>query len=403
MMKVDNLNDKKYFIIFSTLAIIFSPFANYSIASLSIDRFFLILSLIFLFTGVISRKEITEYFLVITIFLLLCFINGSSDIGIILSYFVAYSYFFISKSMIIRVNKIEKINKILLSITFVLLFFCLWATYNVYFLGRIEYPDPFGFAYSDPEHRRTMMYNYRLFLPYASAPFLALVSGFILLWFYFFSSKRDLINFMVIIILFTILIATKSRGPLYSIIFCVTLYHILKFFLYTISKKDFFFFIIVILCCSFFFYFGLSSDISNSRLIPDLNEILNSRHADLRLFAIDIFSNSNFFSIIFGGGVSYFASLGFGAYSFMSYLTVLIEFGVIGGLSFIFLMFSPICNIMLIRKHSVFTLKIFLLCLYLALCHLFYEYKTLVPAWIFLGFVSGISKSMRSGGIYEES
>ncbi|MDU0114570.1 hypothetical protein RT723_16550 [Psychrosphaera aquimarina] len=388
------------------LSIVFSPFAAYSLnlgISISIDRFFLLISLGSLFACMLFQnktQKITLFYVFIIFYLLfVSYLNSSFEFSGLLSYVLALSYFIVTYYYFYEVKSWEKIQTLLSIWTFIFLLFAGWALYNQLILKNLVYSDPLGIEYSDPVHRKTMMLNGRLFLPYASAPFLAFVCGFIFIWnkireniYHVNRWESNFISISSIVILFL----TQSRGPLYSLVVCLSFYYAMKFIIRREIKFSFLILIVFSLAVCGYVVYSFHEVIFSSRLIPSLESILQSRHADLRLEALEIYSNFSTFNLFLGHGTGYYSLVGNAPYSFMSYLTVLIELGLIGLFLFLIITFLPTLFICfkILRNNNVISINdsgIIALNFYIAFCHIFYEYKTLVPLWILLGLLASIS------------
>lgn len=379
------------------MAIFISPLAMYSVSlgvSISLDRLLLIISLIFLpFTGWVFKH--TKYALIPAGILLLTVIANLLftlvlNTSVIFSYFLALLYFVLAL-VVFNQGSFDIVKRAFTVWSVLFLFFSFWALYNQIVLGNLIYDPPFGGSYADAAHKRTMMGNGRLFLPYASAPFLSFVTGFIVLWCYVnkdkLVSKRSFYFLVATCCIVTLL--TQSRGPIYSLILCLFLYFFYQSVIIKLSGKFLLkaavvFGVLLVLAAINF------DSIVNSRMFPDIGEIAQSRHAKLRLEALDIYGDFQFFNLVLGGGLGVIHILGTSPYSFMSYLTVLVELGVIGFVSYSVIMFLPIIFVCFRKKvfeYEYKAISVVVLNLFLCLCHLFYEYKTLVPLWIILGYL----------------
>jgi len=388
-----------------------TPLAAYSlVASISLDRLLLCFALLLFPLHILNTKKnicaITICFSLLLVSLIASLLFGvSSGSELAPMFFLCYVYFFVcfafSKNNVFILHQISFVLKCWLLI---LLMFGAYVFYQQYILGNLYYTDPLGMEYSDPQHRRLMMGNKRFFLPYASAPFLGFVAGFIFLWFFCVNSLRGSNKFFICFLAFLVLLLSMSRGPLYALIGSALFVYLARFLVanikatYTIMAKIIF---CLFMGVCFLLYIllvepvGLEYAVTDSRLMPTFESIVESRHMVLRLDAIGMFLEASLVNKLFGSGLGFYSLNGEAPYSFMSYLTILVEMGIFGLVAFILplllsmalslgMLFSPCRNA---RMKGVL---IFSLILYVATCHMFYEYKTFVPIWIVTGLILGL-------------
>lgn len=396
------MSAKSTFNLFAKLAITLSPLALYSISigvSLSLDRLFLFISLATLPFVKHDLKSFKFVFILFFLILLSIFVNilTVNDLNppLLSSYLLAFFYFIVSM-LYFYSNSFSKVKIIFTFWMVFYLFFALWALYNQEVLGKLAYNPPFGVSYEDALHKRTMMGNKRLFLPYASAPFLSMITSFIVLWYLVINKnilKFNKAHVFIIIAAIAIVLMTKSRGPFYSLCLCLLLYYAKNIGLIRVNLKLLYKVVITALILFLVVLYNFES-VSSSRLIPDLGVLAQSRHASLRLESLYIFSKFDFFNLLFGGGMGVIKELGSSPYSFMSYLTVLVELGVFGFIVYTFIMIAPSMLLLFREKWGSYLyspMQILVLNLFIFLCHFFYEYKTLVPLWIVLGYLVSAS------------
>lgn len=318
----------------------------------------------------------------------------------------AYAVFGIGSAVFKNnLNAIRMAKIIFISWGIILLIFSVYMLYFYYVIGTNYVPFPFGGEYSDPRHRMKMMHGRRLFLPFASAPFIGVVAGFMSLWgFIFYVKLRQIWLVVFAILMLAITILALSRGPVLSFCLAFLFFFILGLYNNVIKpNKQLLGMIVmfVIVVSGIVFYQQLQMDTigkaSINRLAIDVGELSESKHMELRLNALELFSNGNFAQLFFGQGLGAYGEAGFGAYSFSSYLTLLAEAGIIGLLVFIATVCIPL---FWFRRFSsrdknarFWALSIFSLALFIAFTHLFYELKTLQCLWLQTSFVFGLSQS----------
>ena len=297
------------------------------------------------------------------------------------------------------------------------LIFCFWAiifllfsvyTLFFYYVVGVKYvPYPFGGEYPNLEHSLTVMRSGRLFLPVGSPPFLGAATGFIALWglIVFIKTERWLMLSLGILML-GITIMTLSRGPVLAFVLSF-------FFLFgsgillkiiKVNKSILgITFGIIIVGIGILYYINISSDMyGNSgidRLAISTDELSHSRHLELRLHALNMYSEGNILQLIYGQGLGSFLASGYGDYSFASYLTLLVETGFAGFFIFTMTVSFPliICFKRLFSRNTPQLRFLFLsfstMALYIILAHLFYEQKTFQCLWVQASFVFGMSQS----------
>jgi len=382
--------------------------------SWSADRMLLMLLLVFFpfyYKYRCSSLGVAGYAVVLLLFFLMLGSILTADFGISLKFLpsLVQSYILFGLTAFVIKNNpraFEIVKPILYSWVVILVVFSCYMIFFYHILGLTYVPFPFGGEYSDEAHRMAMMRSQRLFLPFASAPFLGAVSGFIALWglTIFIRTKRWLILGAGFIMLLIAILA-MSRGPMLALIVSFSFFMVAGFFLRVIKHiKPLLVFVIVLAATALVIMFIQEMQIENigkmsiNRLSIDVDEIGQSRHMDIRLNALDVFVNGSFPQIMLGQGLGSYAMQGLGAYSFTSYLTILVETGVFETLVFLFVFSYPLVKCwkgMFSAYNSVrfISLHFFVLAFYIFLTHLFYELKTLRPLWLQLAFVFGMSQS----------
>jgi hypothetical protein len=380
----------------------------------SADRLLLMLLLVFFpfyYKYRCSSLGVAGYAVALLLFFLMFGSILTADFGISLKFLpsLVQSYILFGLTAFVIKNNpraFKIVKPILYSWVAILVVFSCYMIFFYYILGLKYVPFPFGGEYSDEEHRMAMMRSQRLFLPFASAPFLGAVSGFIALWSLtiFIRTKQWLIlGVGFIMLLITIL--TMSRGPVLSLIVSFSFFMVAGFFLRVIKRiKPLLVFILLATAVALIIMFIQEMQVENigraslDRLSIDIDEIGQSRHLDIRLNALGSFVNGSFVQILFGQGLGSYGVRGIGAYTFSSYLTILVETGVFEALVFLFVVSYPLFKCwkgMFSAYNSVrfMSLHFFVLALYISLTHLFYELKTLQSLWLQLAFVFGMSQS----------
>ena len=297
------------------------------------------------------------------------------------------------------------INYIFISWAIILLVFTAYMFFFYYVLNITFVPSPFGGEYTGLEHKLGMMKSRRFFLPFASSPHLGAIAGFIGLWaMIIFLKTRRWLMLVLGIIMLNILVLSLSRGPVLSFI--------LVFFLFVgmgcalkvvkINKQLFGIALaFVIIISAIGSYHGLQTETvgkaSVDRLAIANEDMSQSRHLEMRLHALELFEHGTLFQLFCGQGLGAFEASGVGAYSFASYLTFLVETGILGAFVFVTIVGWPL---LLCGWKALFSsgnkrfwfLFIFTMALYIALVHLFYEQKTLPCLWLSTSFVFGLSQ-----------
>lgn len=306
-------------------------------------------------------------------------------------------------------RSMKMISFIFVSWAIIFILFSAYTLFFYYVIGITYVPSPFAREYQDLAHRMAMMHSRRLFLPLASAPHLGAMAGFIALWalIVFIKTRRWFILSLGILML-GIAILSLSRGPILSFVVAFSFLlatgiflRVLKFNRQLCGVALTFLVIIV----SITFYQGLQfetfgkADINRLEINSEkIEEILEGRHLSLRLHALEMYLGGDLSQLMFGQGLGAFSESGVGAYSFASYLTLLVETGFFGALIFTMIIGLPLlmCSKKLLPRNKqtrFWFLSIFSMALFIALVHLFYELKTLPGLWLQLSFVFALSQS----------
>jgi len=303
-------------------------------------------------------------------------------------------------------RSMKMINFIFVSWAIIFIIFSAYELFFYYIIGTTYVPSPFAGEYQDLAHIMAMMRSRRLFLPLGSAPHLGAMAGFIALWaLIIFIKTRQWFTLSLGILMLDIAVLSLSRGPILSFVVASSFLlatgiflKVLKFNRQLCGVALTFLVIIV----SINFYQGLQLKTSGkadiNRLAIDSEEILEGRHLSLRLHALEMFSKGDLLQMMFGQGLGAFRESGVGAYSFASYLTLLVETGFFGALIFTMIIGLPLlmCSKKLLSRNKqtrFWFLSIFSMALFIGLVHLFYELKTLPGLWLQMAFVFGLSQS----------
>ncbi len=285
--------------------------------------------------------------------------------------------------------------------------FCTFSTYMLYFYyvkGTVHVPYPFlGYSTDYDIQKMSMVYSRRLFMPLASAPHLGAATGFtgMFLLCIYLQTKRLQAMFIGLAFLFICLL-TLSRGPMLSLVlgFAVLFGVGISMNVVRLDRR----FIVAMLICltvilglRLYQYFQIEKigKATASRLIIDVEEISQSRHLQLKLYAFTLLKRSSLSQLLFGRGFGAFAKVGIGAYSFTDYLTLLVETGLYGATIFTLIWILPILKAWqrFIRhpKRNVWIFYVLCMAIYLFCCHLFYELKTVRELWIAAGILYGLA------------
>jgi len=243
-------------------------------------------------------------------------------------------------------------------------------------------------------------------MPTASAPFLGAVSGFFAIYgITDFLSNNNKKTLFTSIAMLAVCILTLSRGPLLSFLISITVYHLLvsMYVKNNLNKASLivpFVFLLVFISISIYSSFQLSEfgRDTASRLIFTAQDILESRHLSLRARALELFIDGSFSQKIFGCGLGSIGEDGLGAYSFSSYLTILVETGLLGAVGVLVVMLSPIKKLYKKTKFHIayrtMFIQYFSMAVFLLLVNSFYELKTLQLLWVLMSFIYAMGESM---------
>ena len=419
------MNYERLFILMASLM----PLALYNVdlgVGWSADRVLLLFLILLFPLYYIKRKSsCVVAFVLVSIGImgmLLSMLGGNGTEGIIRylpSLLQSYAIFFIG-AFVFKDNprSMKILNLIITYWAVIFLLFSVYMLFHYYAVNSkyVPFPSFFGGEYSDLEHRLRMMRSQRLFLPFPSAPFLGAIAGFISLWGFivFLKTKRRLMLVLGILML-CVTVLTLSRGPVLS--FAVAFIFLLgagsSLKVVKVNKQLLGVIIMfVILYISINFYQGLQLEMTGkssiNRLAIDTEQLGESRHLFLRLHALELYSQGEPFQLFFGQGLGAFEKSGVGAYSFSSYLTLLVEVGFVGAFILSTIIALPLLrsgmNLFSNKKQTrLLFLSIFSMTLFIALAHLFYEFKTLQPLWLLTSFVFGLSQSRFHNLITAES
>jgi hypothetical protein len=316
----------------------------------------------------------------------------------------AYALFIVSGSIF---NDNLRSLKIIVLITYswsiILSFFSIYMIYYYYILGTSDMPFPLEgyYSYMD-EHVLNMLKGKRLFMPFGSAPHLGAVTGCVsLLCICIYLQSRQIASLVISCAMLIICVLTLSRGPVLAYVLAAILlvgvgsiYKVVK-----VDRRLVAIGAIAILLFGSVEYYRYVQPNANLERLVNFENIQYSRHAELRLFALEQYTGGTLSELLVGHGFGIFQEKGIGAYSFSSYLTILVELGLLGSLVFLITLLLPLYYAW--GKYRLGgitdTWYFFVLCLgiFIFLAHSFYELKTVRPLWILSGFVYGMSSSRR--------
>lgn len=325
----------------------------------------------------------------------------------ILSLFQGYTIYMISYSVIYNNRNSKKICFMIFSIwATIVITFSLYTLYYYYVKKVTNIPVPFlGYTGDYDLHKFQEMRGRRLFLPYAASPLLGGVTGFTSIFFlcsYLYTLRlKPLLMFMVLV---GITILTLSRGAVLTLILsCAFLFVFGAYIKAVIIDRRIFGIILtaVIVFVGINAYHGIQENagglVSIDRLTIDVDKIQNGRHLQLRMYAFTLFAQGNIVQMLGGQGLGTFLKSNIGAYSFSSYLTLMVEVGIFGLFTFSLAVFNPIfhswkhCYNGSVCKEIYFytmSMALFIICI-----HLFYEQKSNQELWVALGIVTGLAST----------
>lgn len=334
----------------------------------------------------------------------------SFALNIIPSIFQGYALFAVSVVVFANNPKAVKLAVIIgLVWFFIFSFFAVWMLYFYYVVGARVVPLPFaGYVFDFDPHKLDQFSSQRLFMPFASAPHLGSVCGFLAIFFFvIYLYSRRLPSILLCISFVGIAFLTLSRGPFLAIAICFGLLVILggTFKVVRLDKRIFaIFFVALSAVVGLEGYKAFQQEQTGrataERLQIDVEEIKYGRHLALRLYAFELFAESNVAQVVFGQGFGAFLKTGVGAYSFASYLTLMVESGLFGMAVFLTVLLYPIFKGWLAfqstgRAQPLYFFAFTLGC-YLFLSHSFYELKSLGVLWVMSAQVWGMCLSKSS-------
>jgi len=272
-----------------------------------------------------------------------------------------------------------------------------WALYNQLVLGQIIYPSFLELTESSEVRYRTMMSNFRLFLPFPTAPSLGFMClGIVLILIIDLYKKTPIsikLKVFLISILLIIALATQSRSPLYAFLLSIVVLFSGNVIFSSRNKKSRT--ILVVASMAFLVPVSLLSfyylDFGLGRLDLDIAKIMESRHLSIRLDSIQIIMTSDVKSLIFGQGVGTLLNYGIAPYTFTSYLTVLYEVGIFGAIFYCLIIFSPILALLLrlkkrARLYCYSLSEVSSIFVFIFVSNLFYEFKLLPVSAILIAY-----------------
>lgn len=273
-----------------------------------------------------------------------------------------------------------------------------WAFYNQFVLGQIIYPSFLDLPESSAARYRSMMAGFRLFLPFPTAPHLGFMCLGIVLVLIIDLFKQSPISIkrkvFLICVLLAIALATQSRSSLYAFVLSVMVLFSGNaiFGRKTNKQKNTIIlsaFVLLVAVSLLGFYFA---GFNLNRLDFDVAEIVESRHASIRLDTINIIFLSGLSSLVFGHGVGTLLDYNIAPYTFTSYLTAIYEIGIFGAVLYLLIVMSPLLALTLRAKRTnmlfVYDVgEVSSLCVFVFLANLFYEFKLLPVSAVLIAYV----------------
>jgi len=291
-----------------------------------------------------------------------------------------------------------------LNISFVIYFsFTVYGLFHFYYYGTSLIYKPFytllpfldSPLVSKAEHlAKGYSFLPRFQFPFATPPHLALVNGLFALYYYYLLldkacvGKKKYITQLFFLLALLSVILTQSRSGAFALLAAILIFLFLKGRLikgivkYTIG----FFIFAAILILSI----GIDDLLLLTKRLIDLS-VLNegSGHYSSRVDGFIFFQDLFLYEKLFGIGIGNYPDL----HTHMSYLTILIERGLLGLLIFIAPLMLVISNFMLITLKKGSTKRLsspfiyhFVGVLMIYIAHLFYEFTYVIPIYIFLGY-----------------
>jgi hypothetical protein len=409
--------------ILTFISIIFEPLSGYQVSlggiNLTISRLCLISALIFLMFQILMKSKIDVSPVAIAVYgfllvLLIGAITGGADVtgrGLGLAYSVIF-YYIVQDTFMRDKNPF----RLILSSSYfhigILIFFGFWAQFHLIYYGEVIKSLPLQQSFSflrliesnALEAIQPLGQLTRLALPY-SEPQLYGLSCFLLM--FIIAIKLSNLNIALLFVLGGLLLLSGSRSPLFAGVLAFSL--VLMFNVSIIQKilagkikYKFLFramiFSILFIITSLFIWSSFGVYLSD---FIDLDRLFNAEdstsvHMEHRIAALNIFLNNTLIEIFFGCGPSCFAnSTGLLAGAHMSYLTILLEQGVLGLLVFVFLL-SIYPYILLLRCKNIVGSHIYtsihMILLTIVFCGLFYDFAGFPIVWIVVGGLIGFMR-----------
>jgi hypothetical protein len=233
----------------------------------------------------------------------------------------------------------------------------------------------------------------RFQFPFATPPHLAVVNAVFALYYYYYfnkckNGKTKILYLLAFLLAIASILLTQSRSGAFTLVIALVVFSILQNNLIKHSIKIVFF--SVILFMPIVYIVGLDNLLLFTRRLTDLSSInVNSGHYIARVDGVNYFKSMLFYENIFGSGIGSYPFL----HTHMSYLTILIERGVIGLILFIvplgIVLFKVINVLMSAKKlgnerldYSYHLAGVILI--YIA--HFTYEFTYVMPLYVFLGY-----------------
>ena len=281
-----------------------------------------------------------------------------------------------------------------------------YTLYYYYVLRTNIVPFPFlGYISDFDLHKFQMMMGQRLFMPLASAPHLGAITGAMALWgLTIYLISRRWLFLLGSALMLCICFLTLSRGPILAFLISLVVLFGLGNFLRIVRVDRRILmagFALLSIGVVYYYYRTLQLEatgrITADRLMIDFEGLKYGRHLALRLYAINMFAQGDLMQMLMGQGLGAIIDTGIGAYSFVSYFTLLVETGIFGSLIFSLIYFVPLAKCWhaskALRDRRQWYFFIFSLGFYLAIEHLFYELKGIRGIWLQAAYVFGSSVS----------
>lgn len=302
-----------------------------------------------------------------------------------------------------------------LAVGLLYIIFSIYTLYSFFFLGKPPTDIPFReyipFKIADPGHiaeaeKFRLGDLTRLTLPFGTPPHLSMAASITALMLFNLVAtiqgafKKNMVK-LIIIVLFGVTLFSGSRSGILSLIIGLFVFSLLYWKHFGVSKLKILFAILGLMLLLLTLLAGLV-EVNLGPLQFVINRFMEASstgHLSVRLTTLESFINYPFYKVLIGSGIGSFPYLLGISSGHMTYGTLLVERGLLGLSSFVFIfMYIGLYLIKIPIKKIHKSHKIWVITTISCLClimvgNLFYEFYYITPMWVALGWCAAFSTS----------